>query len=131
MEHLYSSIVRVKRISAVSEDGGLELSWNVVPQLQSVSCRLDLNFLRPCKDQLSPVVDGRAPDRVGVMFCSSSVPLRPGDHLETVSGPVTGTFQIRAIPDQALDYGSAHHIEVQVIEVSQDVSPYKFDIVEG
>lgn len=131
MEHLYSSTVRVKRVSAVSEDGSLELSYNTVPRLQNVRCRLDLNFLRMGKDQLSPIVDGRAPDRVGVMFCNSDIALKPGDHLETVTGPVTGTFEIKAIPDQALDYGTAHHIEVQIIEVSQDVSAYSFDITEG
>lgn len=124
MNHLFSSTVAVYRLTMSSEDGAVEYVWSAVSSLQRVPCRLDLNFLRPGKDQPAPVEAGRAPDRVGVMFCASSVALKPGDHIRTVSGPVTGTFAIKAVPDQALDYGSAHHIEVQVVEVAQNVAAY-------
>jgi hypothetical protein len=40
-----------------------------------------------------------------------------------VAGPVFGTFEMRVIPDVAQDYVGAHHVEVQVIEVSQSLQP--------
>ena len=68
-----------------------------------------------------PVEAGRAPDRVGVLFCSLDVPLRAGDRVVTVEGPITGAFEIRAVPEQALNYVGAHHQEVQVVEAVQDL----------
>lgn len=124
MDHLYSSTVAVYRLVLSSEDGAVEYAWSPVSSLQRVPCRLDLNFLRPGKDLPSPVEAGRAPDRIGVMFCRSTVGLKPGDHIRAVKGPVVGTFAIKAMPDQALDYGSAHHIEVQIVEVAQNVAAY-------
>jgi hypothetical protein len=130
----YSSVCQVLRLQpALQPGGGMSMTWeplssvvdpvlNVPGQLQ---CRLDLTFIRPGKDQPVPVVAGRAPDRVGVCYFdlaadASGVPLvLAGDRLECVSGPIFGTFDIRLIPDVAQDLIGAHHVEVQVIEVSQ------------
>jgi len=134
MRLFYSSTCQVLRLQpALLAGGGMSMTWEVLssvvdPVLDQpglLQCRLDLTFLRPGKDQPSPVVAGRAPDRVGVCFFdlatdASGVPLvLAGDLLECVAGPIFGTFEIRLIPDVAQDFTGAHHVEVQVIERSQ------------
>jgi hypothetical protein len=130
----YTSTCQVLRLQpALVAGGGMSMSWDALtavvdPILDKpglLQCRLDLTFLRPGKDQPAPIVAGRAPDRVGVCFfdlatAASGVPLvLAGDRLQCVSGPIFGTFEVRLIPDVAQDLTGAHHVEVQVIEVSQ------------
>jgi hypothetical protein len=92
-------------------------------------CRLDLGFIRPGKDTPAPLVAGRAPDRVGVCYydpvtSTNGVPLvLANDRLLCVEGPIFGMFEVRLVPDVAQDFVGAHHIEVQVIEVSKQVEP--------
>jgi len=120
MQHLFSSTVSVSRLS-VTDGGGVPLySFDVVNP--SLRCRLDLNFLRPGKDQPAAPEAGRAPDRVGVMFCAVDADLRAGDRVKAVAGPVDGVFEIRVVPDVATDYSSGHHKEVQIVEVAQAFS---------
>jgi hypothetical protein len=134
----YSSVCQVLRLStALDSGGGMTLAWNQVDTVVDhylnepglLQCRLDLTFLRPGKDQPAPVVAGRAPDRVGVCFfdpvpdAEGASMVRAGDRLHCVSGPISGTFDIRLIPDVAQALTGAHHIEVQVIEVSQMLKP--------
>lgn len=117
-------------MSAVMKNGVPNMSWNKVtamvdPKLGvsgELLCRLDLNFLRPGKDQPAPVVAGRAMDRIGVMYFSPTTLLKANDRVRCIRGPVMGTFEIRNTPDPAVDYGSSHHFEVQVIEVAQSVN---------
>ena len=45
--------------------------------------------------------------------------VKAGDRVRVLSGPVSGTFEIRAVPDPAVAQLSAHHMEVQIIEVAQ------------
>jgi hypothetical protein len=123
MEHLFSSVVRTEHMVESMSDG--VPSWDWVPYgdaRNAIRCRLDLNFIRPGKDAPPAQEAGRAPDRIGVMFCGSTAGIRAGDRIVTVSGPVVGTFDIKAIPDVAVDYASAHHIEVQIIETNQQLA---------
>lgn len=124
MDHLFSSVVKVQRIEKTrGEDGVTETGWtDQNAPLNAIPCRLDLNFLRPGKDVPPAYEAGVAPDRIGVMFCRAGLPLRAGDRIVTVSGPVSGTFDIKTIPDVALDYSSGHHIEVQIVETVQDLT---------
>lgn len=134
----YSSVCQVLRLNpAFNSGGGMSLAWDKVATVVDhylnepglLQCRLDLTFLRPGKDQPAPVVAGRAPDRVGVCFfdpapdADGASLVRAGDRLQCVSGPISGTFEIRLIPDVAQALTGAHHIEVQVIEVSQMLKP--------
>lgn len=122
MQHLYASRVEVLRLS-VSDGGGYPVyQYEVVSGMESVPCRLDLNFLRPGKDQPSTPEAGRPPDRIGVMFCAATTPMRSGDRIRAVSGPVEGVFEIRVMPDVAVDFFTGHHIEVQIVEVAQQVT---------
>lgn len=133
MRHLYHSRVEVLRLSGTLVNGTPVLSWAKVTDTLDSSlgvpgelvCRIDLNFVRLGKDAPMPVVAGRAPDRMGVCFFdadSGPASIKAGDRLHCLSGPVTGTFEIRAIPDAAIDFASAHHLEVQVVEVSQQLT---------
>lgn len=136
--NLYRTVANVLRLTeTLGSDGGLTLDYAVIPDIPDpilnipgqILCRIDLQFLRPGKDQPPPVVAGRAPDRVGVVFYDSftddsGVPyVRAGDYLQCVAGPIFGTFEIRYIPEVAQDYVGAHHVETQVVEVSQALAP--------
>ena len=131
---MYRTTANVLRLSdALDTDGVMAMTWSVVPDIVDpyldtpgqLLCRLDLMHVRPGKDQPAAIVACGAPDRVGVLFYDpvtddSGVPLvRAGDRIQCIAGPVFGTFEIRVIPDVAQDYVGAHHVEVQVVEVSQ------------
>jgi hypothetical protein len=132
----YTSTCQVLRMDPTfGAAGGMTFSWDpvetIVDPVLSVpgllQCRLDLTFLRPGKDQPAPIVAGRAPDRVGVCYFDltsdpSGAPLvKAADRLQCVAGPIFGTFEIRLIPDVAQDLTGAHHVEVQVVEVAQQL----------
>lgn len=85
-------------------------------------CRVDLQFTRPGKDAPQPIVAGRAPDRTGVIFYDAIPQILAGDRFICIGGPVTGTFELRQVPEPALDYFSVHHFENQIIEVSQTIA---------
>jgi hypothetical protein len=127
LRHLYNCRARVQRLSGIMAAGTPTITWSTVEDVLDpvlgepgqLMCRLDLMFVRPGKDQPMPVVAGRAPDRVGLLFCDATNGLRAGDRLQMIAGPVVGTFEIRVTPDPALDLATAHHLEVQVIEVAQ------------
>lgn len=124
MEHLYASRVKVQRLQLFVQEGK-QSTHDWVDQtgvLASVPCRLDLIFVRPGRDVLPAYEAGVARSRIGVMFCSPSIPLQAGDRIVTISGPVTGTFEIRNIPDKAQSFDIAHHIEVQIIETNQTLT---------
>lgn len=121
MDHLFSSVVKVQRLTRTRTDGVTEMSWVDQPApLNAIRCRLDMNFLRPGKDVPAAQEAGTVPDRIGVMFCRP-VPIRAGDRIVAVSGPVTGTFDLKTIPDLPPDYSSVHHMEVQVVETVQSL----------
>jgi hypothetical protein len=131
---LYRSVASVLRLTPTMEaNGGFALAWSQISDIVDpvlgipgqMACRLDLTYVRTGKDQPPTIVAGRAPDRVGVLFFDpatdeSGIPLvKAGDRITMVSGPIFGTFDVRNIPDPVQDYMGTHHIEVQVIEVSQ------------
>lgn len=120
MNHLYSSVIKVQRLTKTRTNGMTETTWvDQSAPLNAVRCRLDLNFLRPGKDVPPAHEAGVAPNRIGVMFCAAGLPLRAGDRIVTVSGPVSGTFDIETLPDEAVGFSAAHHIEVQIVESVQ------------
>lgn len=138
MRMFYLSTCQVLRNNPeLMPGGGMSLGWSPVSTIVDpildepglLACRLDLQFVRPGKDAPAPIVAGRAPDRIGVCYFDlangpSGAPLvMAGDRLECVAGPVFGTFEIRVVPDVAQDLIGGHHIEVQVIEVSQMLQP--------
>lgn len=142
MDHLYNSAFRVEEMTLTVLDGQAQMTWaqavNSDPALNTMLTflkgRMDLNFVRPGKDIAPAPVAGRAPDRIGVFFTYSYAPIKAGQRLVSIPNeygaePVKGTFDIRVIPDEALDYSDAHHLEVQVLEVNQhlDLSNWPSD----
>lgn len=134
MEHLFNSAVRVERLQLTVVGGRPIMDWAQATDddpalndmLQFLKCRLDMNFLRPGKDILPAPEAGKAPDRIGIMFTSPYAPIRAGDRIvaipnESGKTPVEGTFEIRQIPDEAIDFSERHHIEVQIIETNQQL----------
>lgn len=117
MRHLFPSRVSIMRGQSVNNDGVPGLTW---AEVKKMYCRLDLVFRRPGRDDLGYAVEsGRAPDRMGVMFCDPKEPLTAGDRLVCLSGPVHGTFEINTIPDEVPGMSATHHLECTIREVSQ------------
>lgn len=131
MIHLFNSRVQVERLTTTNNNGRSQMLW--VPldaPLDYVACRLDLVFMRPGKDIPAPLEAGRAPDRIGIMFCAADLAIRAGDRIVTVPNdfglePVKGTFDLKVIPDIAQDYSGGHHIEVQVVETLNDLQNWQ------
>jgi hypothetical protein len=135
---LYSSVVQVLRLTPVlNANFGMDVTWAPISDIVDVvedtpgllQCRLAIGYLRPGKDQLPPIVAGRPQDRYGVVYYdpltdSSGVPLvKAGDRLLCVSGPISGTWEMRNIPDQLQGYRGAAHVEAQVVEVAAQSGP--------
>jgi len=128
MRWLYSSRIEVWRLGLdVDPDGVSSQTWAKITSVPDavlavpgeMMCRIDLQFQRPGKDQPMPIVAGRPPDRVGVMFFDVTDQILSGDRFHCISGPIAGTFEMRVNADPAQDYAFAHHMEVQVVEVAQ------------
>ena len=135
MDHLFNSVVQVQRLQLSNVNGVATMTWQQATDddpvanemLSYLKCRLDMNFLRPGKDVVPAPEAGRVPDRIGVMFTYPYAPIKGGDRLVTIDNmfgkqPVQGTFEIRTVPDEAIDYSDRHHLEVQIIEVNQAIS---------
>lgn len=123
MRHLFITTGHIERLHRTLVRGTAQLQWVPVddPKLQHIKCRLDLNYLRPGKDQPPPFEAGRAPDRMGLLICDI-LPIRAGDRFVCDSGPVQGTFEIRAMPDVTITGRPVgHHLEMQVVETNQNL----------
>lgn len=131
MRHLFPSVFEILRIPDMTfVDGSptvltsevsdvVDEAWGVPGQFQG---RLDLTFVRAGKDQPPTFETGLRVDRAGVLFFGIDVDLRASDVIRAISGPVQGTFELRAFSDIAQGYGSGHHREVQVFEIAQEVA---------
>jgi hypothetical protein len=136
---LYRSLVQVSRlVSTLGTGGALSMSWQKVPDILDpylpdkpgqMYCRLDVGFMRPGKDQPQPFAAGKAPDRVALIFFDPATDqggrslVKSGDRLTCLAGPVYGIWEFRLIPEVAQDFTGAHHMECQVVEVSQALQP--------
>lgn len=117
MRHLYDTTARVLRRST----GGVFVQvTDIVDAIHGVAgelvCSLRLGFVVPGKNDPVPTTAGRAPDRVGTMFCDVTPHLRYEDRLAVESGPNSGVFELRQTPDIAIGYSAGHHMQVEVIE---------------
>ena len=135
MQHLFNCAFRVERLQLTNVGGRAVMDYAQATDddpalndmLQFLKGRLDLNFLRQGKDVLPAPVAGRASDHVGILFTFPYAPIKAGDRLVAIPNeqnkiPVPGTYDIREMPDVAIDFSDAHHIEVQVIEVGQELT---------
>jgi hypothetical protein len=131
MRHLYNSRVEVEELAGDFINGTPSYTWAKLGLVIDASlgvpgemlCRLDMTFQRPGKDQPQPIVAGRAPDRIGLLFYDYSDAIKAGHRLRVIAGPlIGGVFELRAIPDVAQAYSAGHHMEVQVMEVAQNLA---------
>lgn len=129
MRHLYHTRAEVIRLVQEFTNGVPRMTWKQVDQIidpylgvpGELMCRIDLSFVRPGKDQPMPFAAGRAPDRVGLMFFDVTTEVLSGDRIRPIDGPISGTFELRAMPDPVAGWSHAHHMEVQIIEVAQSM----------
>lgn len=139
MRHLYHTLCELLRPILDLVDGEGVVTWDKVTTIidpfhgvpGELMCRIDLGYQRPGKDQPMPLVAGRAPDRVGVLFCDPTEEIRSGDRIRCLDGPIQGTFELRVMPDPAVGFATAHHLEVQIVEVSNNMGPKLGNRVEG
>lgn len=132
----YQSLVQVLRLKMKVSNGTPNLTWFVLPDVidpyvdipGQMMCRLDLGFIKRT-DMPMPVTAGRAPDRTGTLFFDAAIDpstgapfVLAGDRIQCLAGPITGVFEIRAIPTAAVSITGSHHIEIQVFEVSQSIA---------
>ena len=135
MEPLYNSAVRVERMQLTYVDGRAVMDYAQATDedpalnsmLQFLKCRIDLGFIRPGRDIPEAPVAGRAPDHTGLLFTYAYAPIKAGDRLIAIPNernkiPVPGTFEIRPMPDYPQDFSDAHHIEVQITEIGQELT---------
>ena len=135
MDQLFNSAFRVERMQLTVSDGVATMGYSQATDedpalndmLQFLRARLDMNFIREGKDVLPAQVAGRAPDRVGALLTYAYAPLKAGDRLVAIENekgriPVSGTFDIKVIPDIAQGFDDGHHLEVQVIETGQELT---------
>jgi len=92
--------------------------WGVPGQLL---CNIDLQWVRPGSMTPPAYEAGVALPRIGTLFFDvtyeGQILLQAGDKIKTISGPVTGTFDIRVIPEPAKDIiGVVDHAEAQIVE---------------
>lgn len=124
---MYMYTVGVYATQITMEKGSMKTSWGKISEIidplhnvpGEMKCRIDFGFLRPGKDAPSPIVAGRAPDRVGVMAFDYTPHVRAGHRIRITEGPMTGTYELKNNPDPAVGYDSVHHLEVQIVEVAQ------------
>ena len=124
MRHLFASRVAILRQTGVFTFGSPNLSWTKIDDIcdpflgvpGEMMCRIDIGYFRPGRDFPAPVNAGRAPDRVGLLVYSFTEAVKGADRIECIDGPITGTFEIRSIPEVAVGFSTAHHIEVPIVE---------------
>lgn len=139
MRHLYHTRAEVLRLRQDFTNGVPALTWQQVNEIVDpmlgvpgeLMCRIDLNFVRPGKDQPMPIVAGRAPDRVGLMFFDATTEILSGDRILCIDGPISGTFEIRATPDPAVSFKYVNHMEVQIIEVAKTMTTNLLNAPQG
>lgn len=132
----YASLVQVLRLKMKVVNGTPTLTWTELNDVLDpyvdipgqMMCRLDLNFVKRI-DMPMPISAGAAQQRQGTVFFDSVTDpstgaqvVLAGDRLHCLAGPVSGTFEIRQIPNPAVDLNNSHHIEVSIWEVAKSVA---------
>lgn len=125
LTHLFNSRIRVYRLYFWNDEGVPCQQYVEQPApLSGQRVRLDPIFLKPGIRAASPNSAGSAPDRVGTLFANLDSGLLAGDYVEAIPNqygviPVPGTWEIITIPDVAVGYSAAHHIEAQIVSITQ------------
>jgi hypothetical protein len=120
IRHWYDSRVSVYR---KSNGRYVKLTSMVDTQVDvagEMMCFLAIGVTRPGVEV--PIVAGRAPDRVGVLFCDFSHELQAEDRIKVIAGPNPGIFEVLQRPDIAQSLSYARHMEVDIIECAKSTA---------
>jgi hypothetical protein len=131
--HLYASRVAIFRLGGGAwKDGAPTYGYEKISQVVDyvlgvpgeMMCRIDLQWTRPGKMQPMPTEAGNPPSRMGTLFfdpylISDADYIRAGDYIQTISGPINGTFEIRITPEPALFINKIDHMECEIVEVAK------------
>lgn len=121
MQHLLTTLTKVRRMQQSAQDGASSYAWSDVAV---VKMRFDLVFQRPGRDDLGPAMEaGRAPDRAGLAFCMATTDIRVGDRLQILDGMLKDKqFEVMTQPDPVPGFSDIHHLEIPVREVAQSIA---------
>lgn len=133
----YSSVVQVVRLGGgmgpgrvngaanynwVDSTDIIDPYWGVAGQMK---CRLDVLYLQAGIAAPMPAEMGSVTPRQGTVFYdipTNQKFVRAGDHLKVIDGAYKGSrFEIKAIPQEALDYFGPCHMEAHFVEIGIDL----------
>jgi hypothetical protein len=132
----YLSLVQVMRLKMKVHNGTPSLTWTVLADVidpfmdipGQMMCSIQLGFIRR-GDMPMPLTAGAAAQRQGTVYYDSAVDpdtnapyVLAGDRLYCIGGPIQGTFEIRSVPQAAVSWAGAHHIETQIWEVAKSLA---------
>jgi hypothetical protein len=132
----YLSLVQVMRLKMKVTNGSPTLTWSELPDVVDpfvsipgqMMANLQLGFIRR-GDMPMPITAGAAAQRQGVVLFDAALSpetgapyVLAGDRLYCIGGPITGTFEIRSVPQAAISFGGVHHIECQIWEVAKSLA---------
>ncbi len=132
----YLTRVQVMRLKMKVTNGAPTLTWTELPSVidpfmeipGQMMCSLQLGFIRRT-DMPMPITAGAAPQRQGVVIFDAALDpdtgapfVLAGDRLFCIGGPIMGTFEIRSVPQVAISFGGAHHVETNVWEIAKSIA---------
>jgi hypothetical protein len=131
VQHLFASTAQILRMTEHTTNGMPTFTWGPVALplagggvITLFKCRVDVQFVSASRQQPLVIEAGRAPDRVGTVWVGPEMVglITPGDRIQLVAGPITGTFSVDEIPEQVGDFSGLHHLEIGVKEVAQQIA---------
>lgn len=132
----YLTRVQVMRLKMKVLSGAPTLTWTELPSVidpfmnipGQMMCNIQLGFIRRT-DMPMPLTAGAAAQRQGTLIFDAALDpdtgapyVLAGDRIFCIGGPVMGTFEIRSVPQVAVSFGGAHHVETNVWEVSKSIA---------
>lgn len=133
MRHLFTSRMEVLAPSTALTGGRRVITWvklgYVVDPCLSVpgelEGRLSLGYLRPGAMNLAI-----ANTRIGTFLCPVTDRVQAGHRLRAISGPIRGTFDIKATPDPVGGFSQSMYVRFEVVEVAQPTDGAVIDLDE-
>lgn len=126
----YASLVKILRNERGAPiNGSPTYVWNN-PQIVfdedlnvpgQMLCRIDLQWIRPGTMIPAAYEIGAPIPRRGTLLFDTTyddkILIQAGDKIQTIAGPVEGTFSLRIKPEPAIDaIGVIDHAEVEIVE---------------
>ncbi len=135
----FANLAEVHRLNTKVERGLRTSSWQkintIVDRVHGIPgelyCRIDTGYFRAGRDAPAAVASPNTTMRSGLVLCDYTTGIIANDRLVFISGPVTGTFELRTPPDVAQSFLTPSHLEFYVYEVSKSESRRDYPEVEA